>query len=345
VSEDGLGMKVFWALVGGLMVAGGALVVVRSGGGGGGSAGARGSGALPVNSSSAVNVTKAGTTTAAAAEEEKTLPARSELPVPSTASNSPTASSSSAAASSLTAPTAPAAAAAVVGGGEEKSAEVKGEKKDAGEQAADMARKAMEKSLDEMLGTAGTAGLDGVGLEGAVGVVRPEVKKDELVGGGGGNAELRDTVVTRGDGSKLIDGRFVVRGKGTEAEPYRVPWEMLASVQETYSPRKGLKKIPERIKFLDGKWVKLSGFIAFPITSSDPKGLLVMLNQWDGCCIGVPPTPYDSVEVYLGERATAAQRSSAQGSVYGRLKVDPLEDDGWVLGVYVMQGARLVTEE
>ncbi len=200
----------------------------------------------------------------------------------------------------------------------------------------------MEKSLDEMLGTAGGA----VGLEGAVG--RPEVKKDEVAAGGvggGGNADLRDTVVTRGDGSKLIDGRFVVRGKGTEAEPYRVPWEMLASVQETYSPRKGLKKIPERIKFLDGKWVKLSGFIAFPITSNDPKGLLVMLNQWDGCCIGVPPTPYDSVEVYLAERATAAQRASSQGSVYGRLKVDPLEDDGWVLGVYVIQGGRLVTEE
>lgn len=214
----------------------------------------------------------------------------------------------------------------------------------------------MEKSLDEMLGTAG--GAEGsLGLEGAVG--RPEVKKDEgAVGGGatggvgagapggaGVSADLRDTVVTRGDGSKLIDGRFVVRGKGTEADPYRVPWEMLASVQETYSPRKGLKKIPERIKFLDGKWVKLSGFIAFPITSNDPKGLLVMLNQWDGCCIGVPPTPYDSVEVYLGERATAAQRASAQGSVYGRLKVDPIDDDGWVIGVYVIQGGRLVTEE
>ena len=26
---------------------------------------------------------------------------------------------------------------------------------------------------------------------------------------------------------------------------------------------------------------------------------LVMLNQWDGCCIGVPPTPYDAVEVRL----------------------------------------------
>ncbi|MBL0871755.1 MAG: hypothetical protein IBJ18_14390, partial [Phycisphaerales bacterium] len=230
----------------------------------------------------------------------------------------------------------PSAVTGGLGGGDEKKIE----------EAAELARKAMEKSLDEMLGTGGAGDAAGApGLEGAG--VAPAVKKDEAAGGGGAgvSADLRDTVVTRGDGSKLIDGRFVVRGKGTEAEPYRVPWEMLASVQETYSPRKGLKKIPERIKFLDGKWVKLSGFIAFPITSNDPKGLLVMLNQWDGCCIGVPPTPYDSVEVYLADRATAAQRASAQGSVYGRLKVDPIDDDGWVIGVYVIQGGRLVTEE
>lgn len=335
-------MKVFWALVGGLMIAGGALVVVRSGGGAAGGRAApkipSSAGADSVTSTASASVGTTGTG-GSVVKNDSGVPSGIATPTttparPSTPPTTPTTSAEqgSAAVNGPTGDVKPAGVQGGLVGGDEKKIE----------EAAELARKAMEKSLDEMLGTAGGS----VGLEGAV--TRPEVKKDEAGAGGGGagvSADLRDTVVTRGDGSKLIDGRFVVRGKGTEAEPYRVPWEMLASVQETYSPRKGLKKIPERIKFLDGKWVKLSGFIAFPITSNDPKGLLVMLNQWDGCCIGVPPTPYDSVEVYLADRATAAQRASSQGSVYGRLKVDPLEDDGWVLGVYVIQGARLVTEE
>ena len=37
---------------------------------------------------------------------------------------------------------------------------------------------------------------------------------------------------------------------------------------------------------------------------------LMMLNQWDGCCIGVPPTPYDAIEVKLKEAAKATRGSN-----------------------------------
>lgn len=152
-------------------------------------------------------------------------------------------------------------------------------------------------------------------------------------------------MVTKPDGTLIFDGRFAVRGSGTLEDPYRVPWDLLVATNETYAPRKGLKKLPERIKFFDGKYVKLSGFIAFPITSANPKEMLVMLNQWDGCCIGVPPTPYDAVEVKLAKSPTPSQRSAMQGTLRGKLRIDPYEDSGWLLGIYYMEEGTLTTEE
>ncbi len=152
-------------------------------------------------------------------------------------------------------------------------------------------------------------------------------------------------ITQRDDGSILLDDRFIVRGKGTEADPYRLPWELLVSAQETYAPRKGLKKMPSRLTMFDNTHVRISGFIAFPITSTSPREMLVMLGQWDGCCIGIPPTAYDAIEVRLASAPTPAQRTSTQGTLRGVLKIDPLEDAGWLLGLYVIDNGKLSVEE
>ena len=44
---------------------------------------------------------------------------------------------------------------------------------------------------------------------------------------------------------------------------------------------------------LTSEHVEITGYVAFPMLMDEADELLVMLNQWDGCCIGVPPTPYD----------------------------------------------------
>ena len=133
-----------------------------------------------------------------------------------------------------------------------------------------------------------------------------------------------------------IDGKYVVRGKGTKSEPYVVPFDLLASAENTYKPRLGLSKLPQRVTFLDGAYIKIEGFTAFPITSTDPKEMLVMQNQWDGCCIGTPPTPYDAVEVALAKGVSQAARKAGHGAVSGKFKVDPYDDNGWLLGLYLM---------
>ena len=160
-----------------------------------------------------------------------------------------------------------------------------------------------------------------------------------------GEKSLPSKAVRKADGSLLVDDRFVVKGSGTAVDPYIVPWDMIVSTQETYKPRLGMTKIPQRVAMLDGKYIKIVGFIAFPITAASPKEALIMLNQWDGCCIGTPPSPYDAIEVKLATPATGGQKTMASGTITGIFKVDPYEDGGWLLGLYLMEDATLTAGE
>jgi len=148
----------------------------------------------------------------------------------------------------------------------------------------------------------------------------------------------------REDGSTLVDARFVIRGKGTKEEPYQVTWDMLVATAELYDPRRNRLKLPERVKMLDGKYVTIVGYVAFPIVAEGANEMLAMLNSWDGCCIGVPPTPYDAVEVRLRTDATAEQMLLNWGSVTGRFKVEPYLAANWLLGLYLMEDAVLKAE-
>lgn len=145
----------------------------------------------------------------------------------------------------------------------------------------------------------------------------------------------------RGDGTTLVDDRFILKGAGTREDPYLITWEMLVSAQETYQPRLGRKIIPDRLKMLDGKWIRIAGFIAFPLMAQSQDEMLMMLNQWDGCCIGVPPTPYDAIEVKLKSAARGDDRLRVSGSVTGILRVDPYLVKDWLVSLYLMDDAEL----
>ena len=148
----------------------------------------------------------------------------------------------------------------------------------------------------------------------------------------------------RKGGEIVIDDKYHVRGAGTATDPYVVPFDLLMSAQDWYDPRKGLSKMPQRVAFLHEKYVKLVGYVAFPITSNDPKEMLIMFNQWDGCCIGVPPTAYDAVETKLTSAVVGDDKFMTFGSSTGIFKVDPYVDNGWLLGLYTMEHADLTED-
>jgi hypothetical protein len=153
---------------------------------------------------------------------------------------------------------------------------------------------------------------------------------------------LEHSVREQTDGTIVLDETFEIRGKGTQSQPYEVTWDLLLSAAETYQPRLGMNDIPERIKMLDGKYVKISGHLLFPMVGVDAREVLVMLNMWDGCCLGTMPSPYDAIEVQLAQPVRASNRNFMNfGTLEGRLNVDPYLINDWLLGLYVMEDAKL----
>ena len=144
-------------------------------------------------------------------------------------------------------------------------------------------------------------------------------------------------VVKKDDGTLTLDDRFTVKGDGSAEKPYEITWELLTSVEQDFDPHAGKRKIPERIAMLHDKYVKLSGWIAFPLNVQSPRELLLMLNQWDGCCIGVPPTPYDAIEASLTKVVTGDPRFAVTGAVTGKFGVKPYIVGDWLVGLYTME--------
>lgn len=143
------------------------------------------------------------------------------------------------------------------------------------------------------------------------------------------------------NGFTIYDERFPVKGTGTPEDPLEISWDFLVSASETFQPRMGKKRLPERITMLDKKHVRVTGYIAFPIMAASQNEMLSMRNMWDGCCIGVPPTPYDAIEVKLKGAATGRDRFTAFGTIEGTMLVDPYIKGNWLLGLYLMEGATL----
>jgi hypothetical protein len=169
----------------------------------------------------------------------------------------------------------------------------------------------------------------------------PEVKSDDL----SAYEVVPAAIVKNEDGSMRIDNRFTVKGDGSAEKPFEVSWEHLISAEELFSPENKKKKLPERITMLHDKWVKIDGNIAFPLMVKQPRELLAMLNQWDGCCIGVPPTPYDAIEVQLKKTVSEEARFATVGSVTGKFLVKPYLVGDWLVGLYVMEQGDLSVKE
>ena len=156
---------------------------------------------------------------------------------------------------------------------------------------------------------------------------------------------LPSTFIKLADGSISADDAWTIRGNGTDESPYEVSWEFLASAQDTYSPRLSENKIPARIAFLSGKRVRISGYLAFPLVATTSGECLLMLNQWDGCCIGIPPTPYDAIEVKLATEIKGWKKHTFNfGAIEGTFTVEPYLVENWLVGLYMMKDAVLDRE-
>ena len=144
------------------------------------------------------------------------------------------------------------------------------------------------------------------------------------------------------DGTRLVEGKYRISGTGTEEDPYLINWDYLISASQDYIPREGLNVIPARIAMLHDSWVKIVGYYIFPMFVAEVNEALVMQNQWDGCCIGVPPSVYDSIEVrFTRPRSMKRGHFALYGTFTGKLMVDPYIANRWLIGLYLLEEADL----
>jgi hypothetical protein len=139
-----------------------------------------------------------------------------------------------------------------------------------------------------------------------------------------------------------LDGRWTIRGSGTESDPYDLTWDLLGSARGGIDAAAMRYELPGRLADLRGAWVRISGYWAPPVQAFEAREVLLMLNKWDGCCIGLPPTPFDSIEVSLAKPvAVQGQHVFRYGAIRGRLAIEPFAAGGFLLGLYRLTDATL----
>ena len=149
------------------------------------------------------------------------------------------------------------------------------------------------------------------------------------------------TSAAGGAGAPVIDGHYILGGDGSAEHPFEITWDLLVLASQTYQPRQGKTDIPPAVEAMNGKHIKIAGYFAIPMATTDPKEVLFMLNRWDGCCIGVPPSPYDAIEVRLKESISGQKQIANYGTLSGTLKVDPYVENNWLLGMYLMEDGAI----
>ncbi|MEM7229872.1 MAG: hypothetical protein AAF432_13765 [Planctomycetota bacterium] len=134
-------------------------------------------------------------------------------------------------------------------------------------------------------------------------------------------------------------------GDGSQADPYIIDFDVLGTAYHTYRPADDVYEMPDLVTGIDGSWVILTGYHIFPAAMPEIPELLITKTEWDGCCIGLPPSPYDGVEVRLAAAVSPLLlRSGPIATVSGRLKIDPYLHDQWLLSLYIIEDAQIVPE-
>ena len=137
-----------------------------------------------------------------------------------------------------------------------------------------------------------------------------------------------------------LDGRFRLVGNGTGDDPYRISWELLTSASRYVDPARGSLVPPPWVRAIDGACVEISAYYSSAVRVQFARHLLLTLNRWDGCCIGLPPTPFDAIDVSMREPVSLGGLHLVRfGTFRGRLVVEPLDVAGYLIGLYRLEDA------
>ena len=99
---------------------------------------------------------------------------------------------------------------------------------------------------------------------------------------------------------------------------------------------------PPWIRLLDGTSIQISGYYSTPVRVTVAKNLLLTLDRWDGCCIGVPPTPFDAIDITMREPLLMrGMHLKRFGTFRGRFAVECVDAAGFLLGCFLLALRRI----
>jgi hypothetical protein len=103
--------------------------------------------------------------------------------------------------------------------------------------------------------------------------------------------------------------------------------------------KQGGADIPDDLKALDGKPVTISGFLLVAFAVEPVEEVILAKNPWDTCCLGKPPTLFDSVRVLLRKGSKLERLQFRIATFTGTLRVEPEYDGGVLTGLYRIENA------
>lgn len=142
-----------------------------------------------------------------------------------------------------------------------------------------------------------------------------------------------------------LNDRFDVLGRGSPDDPFRVNWQLLSAAMESMDATAGEVAVPPWLEPLNGAWIEISGYFAPTLQAEETDELLFTMNRWDGCCIGLPPTVFDSLALRLDRRISLmGQHLIRFGTIRGELHIEPFAAGGMMLGLYRIQHGTITTQ-
>lgn len=142
-----------------------------------------------------------------------------------------------------------------------------------------------------------------------------------------------------------LDGRFRLTGNGSDADPYLITWEMLTSASEYVDPAQNARTPPPWVRLIDGTYVEISGYYSTAVRVALAKNLLLTLNRWDGCCIGVPPTAFDAIDIAMRDPLPMRGLHLTRfGTFKGLFRAECLDAAGFLIGLYRLEDATFETK-
>lgn len=170
-------------------------------------------------------------------------------------------------------------------------------------------------------------------------------KPPVLAPANGGTVEREENprLVRMDDGSLVIDKYWtILGGDGTEEHPLRVPWELLLSGQGSLDAPDG--DIPDRLKWLSGKFVEVKGFTLKSAAANLPVNEFLLNDQlMDNCPICTARSVFATISVKVKTPETLERGVINVFTVRGRFKAEPTRAAGFLLGVFFLNDGEIIS--